>query len=88
MVHTTLTLAQHIGRRLRARRRLLEWSQAELGERCGISFQQVHKYEAAVNRISASRLFSLAEALGVTGGYFFDGYDATGGETEPARSAR
>lgn len=60
-----------IGKRLRARRRMLNLTQAQLGDRVGVRFQQIQKYEVAANQISAARLWQLAEALGVSPGYFF-----------------
>lgn len=63
----------HVGRRLRRRRRLLGMTQQGLGEQVGIRFQQIQKYECAANRISASRLFDLSEALHVPVQYFYDG---------------
>ena len=62
-----------IGRRLRARRRLLGISQQALGAACGVTFQQIHKYEAAVCRMSAVTLWNLANALDVEISYFFTG---------------
>ena len=53
----------HLGRRLRRRRRLLGLTQQQLGDRIGIRFQQIQKYECGANRISAARLWELAEAL-------------------------
>ncbi len=64
---------QHIGRRLRRRRLDLGLSQAALSEMIGVTFQQVQKYEAADNRIAASTLYRLAEALEVSPEYFFEG---------------
>eukprot|EP01035_Chromulina_nebulosa_P005144 gene5145-6981_t len=63
----------HLGRRLRRRRRLLGLTQQELAETCGVRFQQIQKYECGANRISASRLWQLSEALEVPVGYFYDG---------------
>jgi transcriptional regulator with XRE-family HTH domain len=60
-----------VGRRLRARRRLLGYSQQQLGAACGVTFQQIHKYEAAVCRLSVVMLWKLAQALDVEMGYFF-----------------
>jgi transcriptional regulator with XRE-family HTH domain len=51
---------------------LLGMSQEKLGERLGLTFQQVQKYEKGVNRIGASRLFELANVLGVSVGFFYD----------------
>ncbi|THD58684.1 helix-turn-helix transcriptional regulator [Phenylobacterium sp.] len=60
-----------VGRRIRARRRLLGYSQQDLGVACGVTFQQIHKYEAAVCRLSVVMLWKLAKALEVDIGYFF-----------------
>lgn len=47
-------------------------SQERLGENLGLTFQQIQKYEKGANRISASRLFRMAEVLGVPVQFFFD----------------
>ena len=63
----------HIGKRVRRRRRLLGLTQQQLASVCGVRFQQIQKYECGANRISAARLWQLAEALDVSVGYFFEG---------------
>ena len=63
----------HLGRRLRRRRRLLGLTQQQLASAVGIRFQQIQKYECGANRISAARLWQLAEALEIPIGYFYDG---------------
>ena len=63
----------HLGKRLRRRRRLLGLTQQQLAAIVGVRFQQIQKYECGANRISAARLWRLAEALEVTVGYFYDG---------------
>jgi transcriptional regulator with XRE-family HTH domain len=63
----------HLGKRLRRRRRLLGLTQQQLASVCGVRFQQIQKYECGANRISAARIWQLAEALDVPVGYFFDG---------------
>ena len=63
----------HVGRRLRQRRRLLALTQEKLAQAVDIRFQQIQKYESGANRISASRLWSLAKALDVSVSYFFEG---------------
>jgi transcriptional regulator with XRE-family HTH domain len=68
----------HVGSRVRFRRMLLGMSQEKLGERLGLTFQQVQKYEKGINRIGASRLFDLAQVLGVSVQFFYD--DAPLGE--------
>lgn len=65
----------HVGQRVRLRRTLLGLSQEKLGEAIGITFQQVQKYERGTNRISASRLHSMAIVLDVPISYFFDDQD-------------
>lgn len=68
-------LDMHIGRRLRRRRRLLNLTQQQLGDRLNIRFQQIQKYECGANRISAARLWYLAEALQTDISYFYDGFE-------------
>ena len=63
----------HLGRRLRRRRRLLGLTQQELAQACGVRFQQIQKYECAANRMSAARLWQLAEVLEVPISYFYEG---------------
>ena len=63
----------HIGKRLRRRRRLLSLTQQQVAEGVGIRFQQVQKYECGANRISAARLWQLAQVLEVPINYFYDG---------------
>jgi transcriptional regulator with XRE-family HTH domain len=72
---------RHIGGRLRRRRRLLGLTQQQLGDSIGIRFQQIQKYECGANRVSASRLFELAEALDVPVQYFYEGLQS---RAEPA----
>ena len=58
-----------IGLRIRLRRVELGLSQAELGKRLGISFQQIQKYEKGVNRISGARFVELCRLLQVEPNY-------------------
>src|ERR1700759_627915 len=52
-----------LGERIRRRRRELGLSQSALGGKLGITFQQVQKYENGTNRVSATMLVKLSEAL-------------------------
>ena len=63
----------HVGKRLRRRRRLLGMTQQDLASQVGVRFQQIQKYECGANRVSASRLFELAESLDVPVQYFYEG---------------
>ena len=69
-------LDSYIGARLRMRRLMLGMSQEALGEKLSLTFQQIQKYEKGTNRVSASRLYELAQALDVPVQYFFDGISA------------
>lgn len=54
-----------IGRNVRTHRERRRLTQAELAHRIGVTFQQVQKYEKGSNRIAASRLCLIAQALDV-----------------------
>src|ERR1700716_2922019 len=71
-----------LGKRIRLRRVEQKISQAELGDKLGVSFQQVQKYEKGVNRVGASRLQQIATALDVPVTFFYDG----DGETKEVES--
>ncbi len=78
----------HVGSRVRLRRNMLGMSQEKLGEKIGLTFQQVQKYERGANRIGASRLHDLSRVLDVPVSFFFDELDpvrapAIGGFAEP-----
>ncbi|WP_288759434.1 helix-turn-helix transcriptional regulator [uncultured Brevundimonas sp.] len=78
---------RHVGRRVQEKRLGLGLSQTALGKAVGVSFQQMQKYEKGQNRISASKLFEIADFLNVDIPYFFDGYSSRPGlaeETAPA----
>src|SRR4051812_34805055 len=76
-----------IGRRMRERRLMLGITVQELAAVLGLPYQQLHKYETGVNRLSAGRLYQLAEALGVEVAYFFGG-DEQAGVAAPAGHPR
>lgn len=79
----TNEIDHHVGKRLRRRRRLLGLTQQQLAEAVGIRFQQVQKYECGANRVSASRLFELAEALDAPVQYFYEGLTGRGQSAAP-----
>ncbi|MEO0937986.1 MAG: helix-turn-helix transcriptional regulator [Pseudomonadota bacterium] len=64
---------KHVGQRIRQRRWLIGMTQQKLAETVGIKFQQIQKYETGANRVSASRLWDIGEAMGVPVAFFFDG---------------
>ncbi|WP_187969232.1 helix-turn-helix domain-containing protein [Aquibium microcysteis] len=92
---------ESVGSRIRARRLNMRLSQEKLADRIGVTFQQVQKYENGANRVSASRLQAIANALDVRPSFFFEeaekalnstksrveGDDSTGGLIEFLSSA-
>ncbi len=65
----------HVGKRIRHRRWLVGMTQQQLAEKVGIKFQQIQKYETGANRVSASRLWDIADSLDVPVSFFFEGLD-------------
>jgi len=65
----------HVGKRIRHRRWVSGTTQQQLADQVGIKFQQIQKYETGMNRVSASRLWDIAAALGVDVAFFFEGLD-------------
>ena len=63
---------QHVGKRVRMRRLMLDMSQTDLGDALSVTFQQVQKYEKGTNRVSASRLQQISHILQVVP-FFFEG---------------
>ena len=72
-VKSPTDIDRQVGKRLRALREEAGMSQTALGERSGITFQQVQKYENGVNRVSIGRLIQFCEALGVPTSQVLDG---------------
>ena len=68
----------HVGKRIRHRRSMVGMTQQQLAEHVGIKFQQIQKYETGMNRVSASRLWEISEALSVPISFFFEGLGETG----------
>ncbi|MGV6811684.1 MAG: helix-turn-helix domain-containing protein [Brevirhabdus sp.] len=65
----------HVGKRVRHRRWMVGMTQQQLAEKVGIKFQQIQKYETGMNRVSASRLWDISEALDVPVSFFFEGLE-------------
>ncbi|MBB5085572.1 transcriptional regulator with XRE-family HTH domain [Roseospira marina] len=55
---------------------MLGLSQQQMAEMIGVTYQQAHKYERGINRISAGRLFEIAQVLGVAVSFFFEGLES------------
>ncbi|EPY01921.1 helix-turn-helix domain-containing protein [Magnetospirillum fulvum] len=66
---------RHVGARIRERRIMLGLSQQQMADLIGVTYQQAHKYERGINRISSGRLYEIAQALSVPVNYFFEGIE-------------
>lgn len=64
---------RYVGARIRERRIMLGLTQQQLADLIGVTYQQAHKYERGINRVSAGRLFEIAKVLSVPVGYFYEG---------------
>lgn len=73
----------YVGKRIRHRRWMNGTTQQQLAQSVGIKFQQIQKYETGMNRVSASRLWDIANVLGVDVAFFFDGYNDDTGKSPP-----
>src|SRR5213594_355794 len=72
---STAAIDDHVGARIRERRIMLGLTQQQLAEMIGVTYQQAHKYERGINRVSAGRLFEVAQVLSVPVSHFFDGLE-------------
>jgi transcriptional regulator with XRE-family HTH domain len=81
----TQDVDRHVGARIRERRIMLGLTQQQLADLIGVTYQQAHKYERGINRVSAGRLFEVARVLSVPVGYFFEGLESEGTRPTSAR---
>jgi len=79
---------RHVGERMRQRRFMLGLTQHQLAELIGVTYQQAHKYEKGINRIAGGRLYTIAQALGVEVGFFYEGIGAKPGAGKPTAHQR
>ncbi len=76
-----LSIDVHVGQRVRQRRWMLGMTKRQLGDKIGLRLQQIRKFEAATNRISAKGMWDIAAALEVPVAYFFEGLDGQEADT-------
>lgn len=70
-----LDVDHYVSLRIRQRRIMLGLTQQQMAELIGVTYQQAHKYETGINRISAGRLYQISQALGVEISYFYEDVD-------------
>jgi transcriptional regulator with XRE-family HTH domain len=83
---STTAVDDHVGARMRERRITLGVTLQQLAEFVGVTYQQAHKYERGINRVSAGRLFEIARVLSVPVGYFYEGIGEEGPRQETPRN--
>jgi transcriptional regulator with XRE-family HTH domain len=76
---------RHVGTRIRERRIMLGLSQQQMADMIGVTYQQAHKYERGINRISAGRLFEISRVLNVPITFFYDGLESGDDESTNQR---
>lgn len=76
-----------VGQRLRELRMLAGLSQSDVASALGLTFQQLQKYERGFNRVSASRLFKLAQFFRVPVSVFFEGLEERAGAQPEGEAA-
>lgn len=65
----------YLGRKLKEFRQRVNWTLSDLAGRVGLSHQQVHKYEQAQSKISASMLYHFAQVFNTSLTSFFEGFE-------------
>ena len=81
-------LDRYVGNRIRQRRMMLGLTQHQLAELIGVTYQQAHKYEQGINRITGGRLYQTAQALGVDVNYFYESLADNGTTVKPTPQQR
>ena len=79
---------RHVGIKIRERRLMLGMTQRQMAELIGVTYQQAHKYEIGINRLTAGSLHRFAGALGVGVGYFYEGVGQAGDASGPTPGQR
>lgn len=78
--HRATETDRYVGGRIRERRIMLGLSQQQMADMIGVTYQQTHKYERGINRISAGRLYEIAQVLRIPVSHFFEGLGDRPGE--------
>lgn len=71
----TAEIDVYVGSRIRQRRTMLGLTQQDLARMLGITYQQAHKYERGINRVSAGRLYEIALILNAPVAFFYEGFE-------------
>ena len=74
-VRTATEVDAFVGSQLKSLRKSAGYSQTELANKVGVTFQQIQKYERGTNRIGASRLWGFCKVFDVSPDKFFEGVE-------------
>src|SRR4051795_13116163 len=85
---STAAIDNHVGGRIRERRIMLGLTQQQLAVMIGVTYQQAHKYERGINRVSAGRLFEIGRVLSVPITYFYEGLGDEGAPRQVSQRER
>jgi transcriptional regulator with XRE-family HTH domain len=77
-----------VGHRIRLKRLAVGWSADQLATECGVTRQQAEKWESGKSRMTAGRIYDVANMLGVHPGYFFDGHTGLAVPTDMGEDIR
>lgn len=80
-----ITLDLFLGKKLKDFRRRVGWSQSTLGDKVGISHQQIHKYEQGYSKISTHMLYKFSQIFETTMNSFFEGFTPTSSELKTSK---
>ena len=72
MTTTLSSFNLSVGQKIRQKRLEQKLTQSQLADKCGITFQQIQKYEKGANGCSAFRIKEIAKHLKVNVVYFFE----------------
>ena len=89
-VRTATEVDTFVGSQLKSLRKSAGYSQTELANKVGVTFQQIQKYERGTNRIGASRLWGFCKVFNVSPDKFFEGvedYLENAQSAEPTQAA-
>lgn len=79
-INRATDIDRFVGHRIRERRIMMGLSQQQMADMIGVTYQQAHKYERGINRISAGRLFEIGQVLNVPVSFFFEGLEEERGD--------
>lgn len=72
--HVIESIDSFLGQKLNDFRNKVGWTLSDLGEKIGVSHQQIHKYEQGTTKLSANTLHKLSQLFNTCPNSFFEGF--------------